>query len=81
MVVQDLEAHIEKDKLYREYVKYSKDHKFPPVANNTFTKELKRFGLNISEYRPQKIEGKRPPSWKGIQLIGDKKNPDIQKTL
>lgn len=81
MIEEDPDAHIEKDELYQKYVEYSKKQKFPPVANNTFAKELKRRGLKISEYRPQKSEGKRPPSWKGIRLKGSENNPDAQKTL
>jgi len=75
MVTTDPEAHIGKDELYQAYVKYCKDQKFPPVANNTLTGELKRQGLNISEYRPSEGKDKRKYCWKGIRLSSEI-NPD-----
>jgi len=62
----DSDAFIIKKDLYSLFAEYCRIRKIPSVTRDTFFKNLPQH-IAVTDFRP-KIEGKRPPVFKGIRL-------------
>jgi len=62
----DSDAFIVKKELYSLFAEYCRIRNIPSVTQDTFFKNLPRY-IVVTDFRP-KIEGKRPPVFKGIRL-------------
>ena len=62
----DSDAFIVKKELYSLFAEYCRIRNIPSVTQDTFFKNLPRY-IAVTDFRP-KIEGKRPPVFKGIRL-------------
>jgi putative DNA primase/helicase len=63
----DFKAKIVKKKFYQQYVSFCQNLGRDPVANNTFTRELKRWVPNLDDARVRK-DGKSVYVYKGIKM-------------